>query len=106
MTLFQAFILGVLQGATEFLPISSSGHLVLLPWLLNWKLVSEGNLAFDVIVHLGTLVAVIVYFWKDIVNILQGVWTGIRKNDLFGTEDSRLGWFILIGSIPAGNRNG
>lgn len=102
MTLFQALLLGVLQGATEFLPISSSGHLVLFPWLLNWQLASEGNLAFDVLVHLGTLLAVIVYFWQDIVQILLAVWNGIKQRDFLGTENARLGWYIIIGSIPAG----
>ena len=62
MNLLHAFILGILQGATEFLPISSSGHLVLLPWLLDWP---ASSLAFDAVVHWGTAAAVVAYFWRD-----------------------------------------
>ncbi len=62
MDLLKAIFLGILQGATEFLPISSSGHLVLVPWLLGWE---KSPLIFDVAVHLGTLLAVLVYFWRD-----------------------------------------
>lgn len=102
MTPLQALFLGILQGATEFLPISSSGHLVLLPWLLNWQLIPDGNLAFDVLVHLGTLVAVLIYFRRDILLIIKEVIRGIVQRDLMGNEYSRLGWFLVIGSIPAG----
>lgn len=101
MTLIQALILGIIQGATEFLPISSSGHLVLVPWLLGWQGVGESDLAFDTLVHWGTLAAVFGYFWNDIWRIVAAVLTGIRRRDLMGSPDARLGWFIFVGSIPA-----
>ncbi|MFW6136196.1 MAG: undecaprenyl-diphosphate phosphatase, partial [Chloroflexota bacterium] len=67
VNLIQALFLGVLQGATEFLPVSSSGHLVLVPWLLGWE---SPGLAFDAVVHWGTALAVIVYFWEDWVSLV------------------------------------
>jgi len=97
MTLIQALVLGLLQGATEFLPISSSGHLVLVPWLLGWK---ASSLTFDTTVHLGTLLAVAVYFWADIVRITKGVFNTLRQRSL-ADADGRLGWLVALGSIPA-----
>lgn len=97
MTILQAIILGILQGATEFLPVSSSGHLVLIPWLLNWN---PPGLTFDTTVHLGTLVAVVIYFWRDIWQIVLGVLKTLRTrtlDDFYG----RLGWLLVVGSIPA-----
>ena len=101
MTLLQALVLGLVQGATEFLPVSSSGHLVLVPWLLGWHGVGESDLAFDALVHWGTLVAVFIYFWRDIWQIAVAVWDGVRHRDPAGTPEARLGWYILVGSIPA-----
>ncbi|MDY7075531.1 MAG: undecaprenyl-diphosphatase UppP [Chloroflexota bacterium] len=91
MNLFQAFLLGVLQGATEFLPVSSSGHLVLVPWLLGWP---ASGLAFDVVVHWGTAVAVIVYFWRDWVSIFKSI--NLKSPDL-----KSVAWLILLGTVPA-----
>jgi undecaprenyl-diphosphatase len=102
LTDIQALILGIVQGATEFLPISSSGHLVLVPWILDWHGVGESNMAFDVLVHLGTLAAVFGYFWRDFKRMIGAVWSGIQARDPMGDPDSRLAWFILGGSIPAG----
>jgi len=102
LTDIQALILGIVQGATEFLPISSSGHLVLVPWLLDWHGMGESNLAFDVLVHLGTLAAVFGYFWRDFKRMIGAAWSGVQTRDPMGTPDSRLTWFILGGSIPAG----
>ena len=98
MTVIQAIILGVVQGLTEFLPISSSGHLVLVPALLNWD---SPGLAFDTILHVGTLVAVLAYFREDWVRLVRaGLRTlGVRR---IATSDERLAWFVLIGCIPAG----
>jgi undecaprenyl-diphosphatase len=79
MTLFQALILGIVQGLTEFLPISSSAHLVIVPFLLNWHIPNPLAFSFDVLVQVGTLVAVIVYFWKDLWAILKAVVIGILK---------------------------
>jgi len=97
MSIMQAILLGLLQGATEFLPISSSGHLVLVPWLLGWQ---KASLTFDTMVHLGTLVAVVIYFRRDIGQVIRGVWVTLRERSLADMH-GRLGWFILLGSIPA-----
>lgn len=102
MTIFQAAFLGLIQGLTEFLPISSSAHLVIIPALLGWTFPEEQIFPFNVIVQLGTLVAVIVYFWNDLVAILKSVFVGLRKGKPFETEDSRLGWYIVLATIPAG----
>ena len=98
MSIVEAIILGIIQGATEFLPISSSGHLVLLPEIFGW---GAADLTLIGIVHLGTLVAILIYFWRDLWQILAAVLTGIRRRELMGTTDARLGWLIVIGSIPA-----
>lgn len=92
----QLVVLAIVQGLTEFLPISSSAHLILVPLLLNWP---DQGLAFDVAVHVGSLIAVLFYFRQEVVSILSA-W---RKN-LFGgklTENARLGWWIIVGTIPA-----
>jgi undecaprenyl-diphosphatase len=101
MTWIEAAILGIIQGATEFLPISSSGHLVLVPWLLGWRPAGQSNLAFDTFLHLGTLVAVLGYFWRDLTRILLAVVDGVRRRRPLETPAARLGWFILAGSLPA-----
>lgn len=98
MSLIEAIILGIVQGATEFLPISSSGHLVLVPYLFNWD---EPGLSMIAIVHLGTLLAVLIYFRADIWRIVLGVLDGLRRRQPLATVESRLGWFIVAGSIPA-----
>lgn len=91
MTLFQAIILGLVQGLGEFLPISSSAHLVLVPWLFNWH---DPGLSFDVALHMGTLIAVILYFWRDWVNLIKGGLKGMK------TQDGRLFWYLVASSIP------
>jgi undecaprenyl-diphosphatase len=95
----QAAILGLVQGLTEFLPVSSSAHLVIVPWLFGWRDPAINSLAFDVALHMGTLVAVLAYFWRDWLNILQGllrVVTTRRIDDAQG----KLGIYILLGTIP------
>jgi hypothetical protein len=101
MTFLQSLILGIVQGLTEFLPVSSSAHLVLVPFVLNWTLDPTKAFIFDVLVQLGTLVAVIAYFSKDLVAIFKAVIAGIR-NKAFRRSNSRLGWFIVLATIPAG----
>lgn len=96
MTVFQAILLGLLQGVTEFLPISSSGHLVLFPWLLNWPVPS---LAFDTLVHWGTAVAVIGYFWRDWWALIRGVWQGIRTRSL-SDPYARLALLLILATVP------
>ena len=102
MNFIQAIILGIVQGLTEFLPISSSAHLVIVPYLFNWTLDPYKAFIFDVLVQLGTLVAVIIYFWSDLVAIFRSVLQGIKDKAPFKEANSRLGWYIVLGTIPAG----
>ena len=102
MTLLQALILGIVQGLTEFLPVSSSAHLVLVPHLLGWNLAKEFVFPFDVLVQLGTLAAVIVYFRKDLVEIITAVFRGIRNRKPFEETPARIGWLAVLATIPAG----
>jgi undecaprenyl-diphosphatase len=102
MSLFQAFILGIVQGLTEFLPISSSAHLVLTPYLFQWTIASEATFVFDVLVQVGTLIAVVFYFRKDIWAIARAWFFGLRARNISFSPESRLGWMILIATIPAG----
>jgi undecaprenyl-diphosphatase len=101
MTIWQAFILGIIQGITEFLPISSSGHLVIAPYLFGWSLTKEYIFSFDVLVQMGTLLAVIIYFWKYLWKIILAVFKGLIEKKPFGTTDAKLGWLIVLGTIPA-----
>jgi len=102
MTLIQAILLGIIQGLTEFLPISSSGHLVALPFILNWDLPAKQMFVFDVLVQLGTLAAVIVYFWKDLIAIIKGFFQALFAGKPFNTHEARMGWLLIVATIPAG----
>jgi undecaprenyl-diphosphatase len=127
MNILQAIILGIVQGATEFVPVSSSAHLVLVPWLLKWP---SPGLAFDTVLHLGTLLAVVIVFWHDLLS-LAGAWLrstgaflralvvrtpmsrpslgeGVRFSsaeasaaNLSDVAQARLAWWIILGTIPA-----
>lgn len=99
MSYWEAILLGIIQGATEFLPISSSGHLILVPSLLGW---TEPPLTLVAIAHLGTLVAVLIYFRRDLWQITKAVLAGLGQRAPMATPDARLGWYILAGTIPAG----
>jgi undecaprenyl-diphosphatase len=99
MPLYQAVVLAIVQGLTEFLPVSSTAHLVLFPWLLGWK---DPGLTFDVALHAGTLVAVLVYFWRywlDMVMSILGLGEA-RHPDI--RENPKLLWFLVIATAPAG----
>lgn len=102
MTIFQSIILGIIQGASEFLPISSSGHLVLAPFLFGWEISVEEAFVFDVLVQVATLTAVLIYYWKDLVKILRAVIAGIIAKSPFQDPLSRLGWYLILATIPAG----
>ena len=100
----QAFVLGVVQGLTELLPISSSGHLILVPWSADWTYLKENdrfNQTFDVSLHLGTLVAVGAYFWGDVVRLVRA-WLGSVRRRRIESADERIAWFVLVATIPAG----
>jgi undecaprenyl-diphosphatase len=100
---WQALVLGLVQGATELLPISSSGHLILVPWLADWQYLKENdhfNQTFDVALHLGTLVAVVAYFRHDIVRLVQAFVRSVRHRRIEGA-DERTAWFIAAATVPA-----
>ena len=97
MNIIQALILGIVQGVTEFIPISSSGHLVLVPWLLDWP---EPGLVFDTIVHWGTLLAVLAVFRRDIVALARA-WVGSIVERSLEPLEARLAWLIIVGTLPA-----
>lgn len=97
MSVFQAIVLGIVQGATEFIPVSSSGHLVLVPWLLGWE---YPPLVFDTVVHLGTLLAVLGYFWRDWWELITAWLHGLRRMDWSDTR-ARLVWLLVLGTVPA-----
>lgn len=95
--IIHALILGIVQGLTEFLPISSSAHLNVFPWIFGWEEISK---SFDLALHLGTLVAICIFFFKDWLNLIKG---GVKK--VFKKEDSTEGkifWYLVIATIPAG----
>ena len=101
MSILQSIILGVIQGLTEFLPISSSAHLVITPYLLGWEFNNQAEFIFDVLVQLGTMLAVITYFWHDLAGILRAFIIGIWHRKPFAQLQARLGWLLIIASIPA-----
>jgi undecaprenyl-diphosphatase len=98
MEILTAIILGIIQGLTEFLPISSSAHLILVPWFFGWK--PEG-LVFDVALHVGTALAVLVFFWKDWVSLAKETILGIKEGAPFGNTHRKLAWLLVIGTLPA-----
>jgi undecaprenyl-diphosphatase len=98
MTPFQALVLGVLQGLAEFLPISSSAHLALAPWIFRWQ---DPGLAFDVALHVGTLVALLWYFRAEWLRLLASALVVVRTRSLPGPEERRLA-YLVVGSIPGG----
>ncbi len=96
MSVWQAIFLGILQGATEFLPVSSSGHLVIVPYLLKWP---DPGLALDTILHLGTLVALLACFWDELWHLVKAAWHSLRLRVL-DDPNARLAWAIVLATIP------
>jgi undecaprenyl-diphosphatase len=100
---WQALVLGVTQGLTELLPVSSSGHLILVPWIADWRYLEAHpafNKTFDVALHLGTLVAVVAYFWADVVRYVRAWIASVRRRSV-ATPDERLAWGVFFATIPA-----
>jgi len=103
MPIFHAIVLGLVQGLTEFLPVSSSGHLLLVPWLMGWNDFADVSVekAFDVALHLGTLIAVAGYFRKDLSKYIQDGLRMVFQRQRPSTPEGRLAWLLVVASIPA-----
>jgi undecaprenyl-diphosphatase len=99
MSLLEALVLGLVQGLTEFLPISSTAHLRIAPELFGWR---DPGAAYSAVIQLGTVAAVVLYFWRDLVKLSVAFIQGLRDRKPFGTVDSRLAWFVLVGTLPIG----
>ncbi len=97
MPVYQAIILGIIQGLTEFLPVSSSAHLNLFPWLLGWN---QMPASFDVALHIGTLLAIVIFFFKDWVKLIVGGYNQVVKKKK--TTEGKIFWYLVIATIPAG----
>lgn len=100
MNLFQAFLLGIVQGLTEFIPVSSTAHLLIFSNLLGLP-ADEKTFSFSVIIQLGTVIAMLAFFWKDIWQITTAFLLGIKNKKPFEDFYARLGWLVIIASIPA-----
>ena len=99
MSVFEAIVLGITQGLTEFLPVSSTAHLRIVPAFAGWE---DPGAAFTAVVQLGTMAAVVIYFRRDLLRIGQAWLRSLRDRRVRSTLDARLGWYILIGTIPIG----
>jgi undecaprenyl-diphosphatase len=98
---FQALVMGIVQGLTEFLPVSSSGHLILVPYLFGWHDPFIDSLVFSVMLHMGTLVALLVYFWRDWARLIPAGLAMLRDRSTRGDPERRLALLLLVATIPA-----
>jgi undecaprenyl-diphosphatase len=94
-------VIGIVQGLTEFLPVSSSAHLILIPQLLGWQDALLNSATFDVMLHMGTLLALLAYFWRDVIRLIGAWFASIRDRSLAGDTDRRLAWLLIVSVIPA-----
>ncbi|PIQ89548.1 MAG: undecaprenyl-diphosphatase UppP [Candidatus Omnitrophica bacterium CG11_big_fil_rev_8_21_14_0_20_42_13] len=98
MSIYESIILGIVQGLGEFLPISSSGHLIIVPYLFGFK---PHSLSFDVMLHLGTFFALLIYFFSDWLKILKEGYLSLKEKTINGPLERKLFWYILLATIPA-----
>jgi undecaprenyl-diphosphatase len=101
VSILQAIVLGLVQGATEFAPVSSSGHLILVPWIFGWTAIGDADLqkTFDVALHMGTLIGALIYFREDVSRYAAAWFRSLRARRLT-TPDERIAWALFIGTIP------
>jgi undecaprenyl-diphosphatase len=101
VSIFQAIVLGLVQGATEFAPVSSSGHLILVPWIFGWMLIGDPDVkkSFDVALHMGTLLGALIYFREDVVRYALAWFRSIGARRM-STPDERIAWALVVGTIP------
>jgi undecaprenyl-diphosphatase len=102
--IFEAIVLGIVQGLTEFLPVSSSGHLLIVPWLFGWDSLDSDSVkkSFDVALHLGTLIAVIAYFRRDLGGYVIGGVAAVVRRERPVSEEGRIAWLLVLSAVPAG----
>ena len=100
-SIVQALVMGIVQGLTEFLPVSSSGHLIIVPWLFGWDDAFINSLAFSVMLHLGTLIALLIYFREDWLRLIPAGFAAIRDRSLEDDADRKLAWLLVAATIPA-----
>jgi undecaprenyl-diphosphatase len=106
MSLLQAIVLGIVQGLTEFLPISSTAHLRIVPAVFGWHFyggtTNDPGVAFTAVVQLGTTAAVVIYFWRELVHIVAGWFHGLRDPHHRDSLDYRMGWYLILATVPVG----
>ena len=103
MPIVHAIVLGIVQGLAEFLPISSSGHLLIVPWLFGWEELAdrpELKESFDVALHVGTFIAVVAYFRRDLLSLVRPAWS-VARHRRTSTDEERLAWLLVVASLPA-----
>jgi undecaprenyl-diphosphatase len=106
MTFIQAVILGIVQGLTEFLPISSTAHIRIVPALLGWHFyggtTNDPGAPFTAVVQLGTTLAIVIYFWRELLHVTMAWFRGLYDRTVRGTLEYRLGWYLILATIPVG----